>query len=81
MNPSNKTSSRYQAIQATRHFPGQSIKHLCILAQVSRVGYYRWLSKPTTKEGQISEQLKALLKQTYWEMKGKWGLSPINNAY
>lgn len=65
---------RYQAIQATcQAFPGQLVKRLCALAQVSRSAYYRWLSRPLPTKEAVNKQLKARLRQAYWEMKGTWG--------
>ncbi|MBS2970757.1 transposase [Metabacillus sp. KIGAM252] len=53
-----------------------SIYKLCLIACVSRYGYYKWkkrLSRPLTEEEKRNQELAFLLRDQYFEEKGRQG--------
>ncbi|WP_164462264.1 IS3 family transposase [Bacillus sp. FJAT-42376] len=53
-----------------------SIYKLCLIAGVSRYGYYKWkkrLSRPLTKEEKRNQEMAILLREQYFEEKGRQG--------
>lgn len=66
---------KYALIQ--EHAGLYSVILMCRVLRVSRAGYYRWLSRPTSKRAERKVQIEALVKLTYEQFEAAYGAPRI----
>lgn len=75
----------YRAIQLTHEEKGYAISLLCVIAEVERTGYHRWVKHEPTAQEAERKWLTETILHTFHELKGIYGYRrltrEINRTY